>query len=414
MEYNANQILLDKLKKMECADSTSPSKPPFVLSHSSGNDVFDAGGNKYLDFITGFGSLGLGHNHPKLVSAMENYLQQKGAWQGLGDLFAAEPKVALAEKILQHLPDKFSRVSFSLSGSDAIATAIKTLQLKTKAQGFLALEDCYHGVEFGPLSLTHNPYFKGDFVDHNPNIKYIKVHEDKKLLIEKVTELKSQNNFAGLIVEPVLGRGGLRKLDFAWLQDVYKIVRDHDGYVIFDEILCGLGRCGRFSFTKDVDADITCFGKNLGGGMPVSACVGTEEVMSAWPESPGEAKHTGTFYGHALSCYMALENMKIHDELNLYNAGIKSEKWLTEILTKHLNKYQKHIKEIRVCGFWAVVELHEKGLGVKVVDQCREHGLLCLPCGVHGESISLIPSFTITQEEFNHGCSIIAKTISHL
>ena len=174
-EYQNNQDLLGRLKLSECPDSTYNASPPLVFHRGKGSYVYDVDGNTYLDFCMGFGSLGLGHNYPELVNALKKFLDEKIQWQSMGDVYPHASKVQLIENVLLHLPPRFKRVSLSLTGSDAVATAVKTAQISTKQHGFLAIKNCYHGVEFGALRLTHREDFKKPFIKpkENPDVVYI-------------------------------------------------------------------------------------------------------------------------------------------------------------------------------------------------------------------------------------------------
>ncbi len=415
--YPKNQDYQDRLKAAECPDSTYKSSPPLVFHRAKGSYVYDIDGNTYLDFCMGFGSLGLGHNYPELVDSLQKFLDQKLQWQSMGDVYPHASKIHLIENILKHLPPKYKRVSLSLTGSDAIATAVKTSQISTKKHGFLAIKDCYHGVEFGALKLTHRSDFKEPFIKpkKDPDVIYINPHCSEAEITRSIQILKeSEHGFAGVILEPVLGRGGLVPLDLKWVKTLTDLTHKHSGLVILDEILCGLGRCGKFSFTDEIDADLTCFGKNLGGGMPLSACVGTEAVMGAWPESKGEAIHTGTFFGHGMSCYTANQNMIIHDEQKLFSRALPYEKILRSRFEKALNPFKEHIKDIRSCGLWMNVEFIQDGFGVKLMDACREHGLIALVCGSSGQSISIIPPLNVKEEEIIDGAKRLALALSQL
>ena len=148
--------------------------------------------------------------------------------------------------------------------------------------------------------------------------------------------------------------------------------------------------------------------------MPLSACVGTEEVMSAWPESTGEAIHTGTFFGHAMSCYIAYENLRIHQDQKLFSRALSFEQTLRSHFETELKPYSELIKDIRSCGLWMNIEFHEAGFGVKLMDTCREHGLIVLVCGGEGQSVSVIPPLNVKEEEILDGAKRLALALKSL
>ena len=156
--------------------------------------------------------------------------------------------------------------------------------------------------------------------------------------------------------------------------------------LIFDEVFTGLGRIGSFTKAFEVKADIVCFGKALGGGLPLSAIVATKEVMDRWPMSKGEAIHTGTFFGHPLSCRLGKKTL---DKL-------VSENWLEKINTKgqkmadDLREIKSElISNVRQYGMMIVLEFKEDLRGARLMDELRAKGVISLASGERGESVSL-------------------------
>ena len=114
---------------------------------------------------------------------------------------------------------------------------------------------------------------------------------------KKKKQTLEQTPCAAVILEPIQGRAESSP-SYGWLNKLRKICKETKTLLIFDEVLTGLGRTGELTQAQEDSCDIICLGKTLGGGMPLSACFASREIMSAWPECKGEAIHTGTFFGH--------------------------------------------------------------------------------------------------------------------
>jgi 4-aminobutyrate aminotransferase/(S)-3-amino-2-methylpropionate transaminase len=189
--------------------------------------------------------------------------------------------------------------------------------------------------------------------------------------------------------------------------------------VVFDEIFTGLGRTGEvFAFDhENVAPDLLVLGKALGGGMPLSACVGSPDVMTAWPTSRGEAMHTSTFLGHPLSCASALAFLDILDRDGL--AGESGRKGQEAIA--HLRVALSGVpavREVRGRGLAIGVELQEPGstmpaagAGARVAEEALTRGVLVLPAGETGEVVELAPPATITQPQMHDGLDRLVAAI---
>jgi len=150
-----------------------------------------------------------------------------------------------------------------------------------------------------------------------------------------------------------------------------------------------------------VDADLVCFGKALGGGMPLSACVGKEAVMSAWPKSTGEAIHTGTFFGHPLSCEVAAASLREMKRIDICRLARETGAWLFELLSNQLMG-RPDIEEIRWGGGLMIAIKYNESSGVApgaaAMDRLRGLGVIALASGSGGTSLSLTPPLNISRE----------------
>src|SRR5690606_18211009 len=134
-----------------------------------------------------------------------------------------------------------------------------------------------------------------------------------------------------------------------WLNGLREIASRFGALLILDEIFTGFGRSGRITFAEDVAADIVCFGKAIGGGFPLSVCVGTNAVMDAWPICESEALHTGTFFGHPLSCRIAAATIRMLKSTKIVEQTNENGEWLRSTLQHELSGEPK-VVAIRGAG----------------------------------------------------------------
>lgn len=409
---------LQRLKAVECRDATFPSADPAVVfATADGSIIHSVDGRHYIDLCAGFGALPLGHNSVPMRSAFAARIEAGpvALTHGMGDVFASRVKIELLETLVSHLPSHLTRAALALSGSQAVELAMKTAMLRTGHHGFIVFEHGYHGVELGVLPLTARADFREPFAGWSRPAAVIRLPFGcAPGLIEGAVRRLQQTpgiGFAGICLEPLQGRAGIRLIGEEWLSAVHSLCHASAGLLIFDEVFVGLGRTGKMSFSSLVPADLICLGKALGGGMPLSACVGTEDAMQAWPESAGEAIHTGTFFGHPLSCEIGLSTLRTLVEDNwLTHVKEHGVYWLSNLRDRYLN--HPDVIEVRGQGFMWGIEFSRPGMGASLADKLRQRGVLALPSGGHGEVLSLTPAFNIPAATLTEALDQLSDALS--
>ena len=162
---------------------------------------------------------------------------------------------------------------------------------------------------------------------------------------------------------------------------------------IVDEIFTGMGRTGSFFRiqAEGLTPDLLCLGKGLGGGMPVSACIGSHEVMAAWGDPVGEAIHTGTFFGHPLGAAAALAVLASIDERSLLKRA-------EELGNRFRMKAEARLKKsVRGAGLFLAIELGENGSALRFLPKLLERGYLVLPAGRGASALNLTPALTVDE-----------------
>jgi 4-aminobutyrate aminotransferase/(S)-3-amino-2-methylpropionate transaminase len=399
---------LKKLKTMECPDSTPWFDPPLVYEKALGSKVWSVEGTPYIDLCAGFGTLPLGHNHPAFKQVLKEVLEQNLVTQALGDLYPAKSKIDFIETLINFLPPRFSTAALSLSGAQAIEFAMKTAMFYTSREDFIVFDSGYHGLDFGSLSLTTGEFFRKPF-EGWLNASKVKVFPYGQMSPELSSALKSKK-VAAVVCEPIQGRGGMREGSASWLKELYQETKENGTLLIFDEVFTGMGRAGEPVLAAKHECDILCVGKAIGGGMPLSACVSSKEIMSSWPESLGEAKHTGTFFGHGLATavgYRTLQTLRDEDLVTRSrDLGIEIKTYLE---SKLLSK--PSVNQVLGKGLMLAIEGKEAMFGVGLMNQLRRSGVIAIPCGKNGRSLALTPSLNIPKDELYEAVNRIINLV---
>lgn len=405
-----------RLASVECPDTTFLAEDfPVFWERARGANVWDADGNRFVDLTAAFGVSTLGHAHPRLVEAMQ---QQAGRLpHAMGDVHPTALKVELAERLASLAPGDLSVCQFGVTGSDAVEAALKTAMVATGRAGVIAFGGAYHGLSYGALSTTWRPHFRAPFqAQLNPHVRHLTypqpahrsrrgsnaADEAARALqdVERLLASGSGTEIGCIVVEPVQGRGGVIVPDPLFLQGLRELSRRHGSLLIFDEIFTGLGRTGRwFECTSSgVIPDLLCIGKSLGGGLPLSVCIGTPEIMRAWPRSRGEAVHTSTFLGHPLACASALAQLQLlEDEDGPGQAHALGESLRSSLQALHSSP---GVAEVRGRGAMWAIEFVDDGRpdgirAVTLVKQALQHGYLLLVAGDEGNVVQCTPPFIL-------------------
>ncbi|HIE69293.1 MAG TPA: aspartate aminotransferase family protein, partial [Planctomycetes bacterium] len=277
---------------------------PIVWQEAVGANVRDADGNIFVDLTSGFGVALAGHRHPAVVAAAQ--AQMGRLIHASGDAWPDVQRISLLRRLAKFSPQGLDVVILGSSGADAVEAAIKTALLATGKPGIITFEGSYHGLSLGTLPLqAYRTRFSTPFGPHlSPHVTHLP-WGCQPIELERAL---AKDTIGLVLAEPIQGRGGVRPAPAEWLAQMAAITRAQGALFALDEIQTGLGRTGsRFACENEgVIPDLMCVGKALGGGFPISACLGTHAVMQTWGASSGEAIHTQTFLGHPVGCAAGL------------------------------------------------------------------------------------------------------------
>jgi 4-aminobutyrate aminotransferase-like enzyme len=404
-----------RLSSVESPDTTFLSDDfPIFWTRASGCLVYDDDGNRYLDLTSSFGVLGVGHNHPRVVEAITQ--QSSRLIHGMGDVHPSTVKVELLEKIAHFSPIPQPLITLGLNGADAVEAAIKTAMLATGKPGVLGFVGGYHGLSYGALELTDRGFFRDAFFDQRGRFAtHLPFGCDPEQIRTAVFE--SALPIGAVIVEPVQGRAGVRIPPHGWLSSLRSLCTELGVLLIFDEIFTGWGRTGEWFACLSAGAipDLLCIGKGMGGGMPISACLGSTTLMqSAWARSTGEARHTYTFLGQPLACAAAIATISVLEEDDLVNRSKELGVILLSSLKSLATRYPHIIKGVRGQGTMLAIEFLRPENAWLTVQRGLTKGLILLPAGPSGEAVEIVPPFTISHRQIDYGLDTLDRLLSGL
>lgn len=389
-----------------------------VLERGEGPNVWDVDRNRYVDLAAGFGALSLGHGHPAVLRAIEH--QAPRLLQALGDVYPSGAKIGLSERLARIHPAEGAQVIFGQSGADAVTAALKTAVLCTKKAGLVAFGSAYHGLSYGALALTDlRAGYRQPFEEHLPKdvtfLPYPKKPSDLDACLAALEAKLQGGNVALVAVEPVLGRGGVVVPPAGFLEGVVRLATEHDALSLFDEIWTGLGRTGAWlgsaRLAPTATPDLICLGKGLGGGLPISACLGRREVMAAWAQT-AEVVHTSTFAGAPLACVTALATLDVLGRGGVVErARSVGDAWLARLAAR----FTAHpaIAEVRGLGMMVGLELRG-GRGGALQRALLELGYVTSTGGGARDVLVLTPPLTIGEErlaEFDEALELALGTV---
>jgi len=426
----ATRELASRLREVESRNVTWLGDDfPVFWDEARGANVRDVDGNVYLDLTGAFGVALAGHAHPRIVDAVG--AQSRTLIHAMGDVHPAEVKVRLLERLGQLSPWDDSRTVLAGSGSEAVEIALKTALLATGRPGIVAFGGGYHGLTLGSLAATAREDFRYPFRDRlYGGVSFVPFPMDRggtgswdpDPALEGALGALDRALIGGaegqggappgaVIVEPVQGRGGVRIPPEGFLAQVAERTREAGALLILDEVFTGFGRTGRiFGFEHEgVVPDLLCLGKALGGGLPLSACVGPARVMDAWPQSPGEALHTSTFLGHPLACAAALAFLEVLEEDDLAGRAREVGARLKGVLEEGLAGVPG-IRQVRGRGLLIGVEMDGSAFSATIA--ALREGLLVLPAGDRGEVLELAPPAVLTPQQVEWAGQTLVQVIT--
>ena len=371
------------------------------VDRAEGSFIYDTKGKRYFDLITGISVSNLGHQHPQIVKEIKKQIDKHLHVMVFGE-YSQRIQNELAENLTSLLPENLNCLYVVNSGTEANEAALKLAKRATKRTKLVAFKGAYHGSTHGSLSVSANEDKKAAFRPLLPDVFHLPFNNLEALdFIDK--------SVAGVIIEPIQGDAGVRIPSIEFMQKLRKICDENCILLIMDEIQSGMGRTGKlFAFEHfDVIPDILTIGKAFGGGMPIGGFLTSQKLMSLFYNHPNLG-HITTFGGHPVSCAGALGYLNVLKTENiLQNVELKGK--LFEKLLAHCS-----IVEIRRKGLFFAIEMKNKDIVKRVVEGCKDMGVLSFWFLSCPESFRIAPPLNISESEIRESCSIINKVMDNL
>tara|TARA_A100001015_G_scaffold271268_1_gene324697 strand:- start:1249 stop:2412 length:1164 start_codon:yes stop_codon:yes gene_type:complete len=371
---------------------------PLSFSHGKGCYLFSISNEKYLDFVSGIAVNALGHCHSHLVKVMQN--QAEKLWH-VSNAFEIPEQEKLAQRLVENT--FADHVIFMNSGAEATEASIKIARKYFYEKGqinknrIITFKGAFHGRTLASLFAANNPdHIKGfePKVDGFDQVDFGD-HDSLKKAINK--------NTAAIMVESILGEGGIKVIPAECLVGLRKICDENDLLLILDEVQCGIGRTGKFFAFEwsGIEPDIVPIAKGIGGGFPIGACLVNKKAGSGM--KPGS--HGSTFGGNPLAMSIGNAVLDIIFEKNFLDNVISQGNYFEEQLLKIKKKFPHIIEDIRGKGLLKGIKL--KVENTKFINQLFEQKLLVVKASEN--VVRLLPPLIVNKNEIDEAISIIDK-----
>ena len=368
------------------------------FSHGKGCYLFSTSNEKYLDFVSGIAVNALGHCHSHLVKVMQN--QAEKLWH-VSNAFEIPEQEKLAKRLVENT--FADHVIFMNSGAEATEASIKIARKYFYEKGqinknrIITFKGAFHGRTLASLFAANNPdHIKGfePKVDGFDQVDFGD-HDSLKKAINK--------NTAAIMVESILGEGGIKVIPTECLIGLRKICDENDLLLILDEVQCGIGRTGKFFAFEwsGIEPDIVPIAKGIGGGFPIGACLVNKKAGSGM--KPGS--HGSTFGGNPLAMSIGNAVLDIIFEKNFLDNVISQGNYFEEQLLKIKKKFPHIIEGVRGKGLLKGIKL--KVENTKFINQLFEQKLLVVKASEN--VVRLLPPLIVNKNEIDEAISIIDK-----
>ena len=377
-----------------------------AFKKGKGAYLFSSKGEKYLDFVQGIAVNSLGHAHPKLVKVISQ--QSKKLWH-VSNAFTIPEGEELAKKISKKTFADY--VMFQNSGAEATEASIKVARRyfysigKPKKNRILCIKNSFHGRTIAAIFASGSKKMTEGFGPKVPGFDHI-IFRDSKPRFPNLRK-KIKKNTAAIMVETILGEGGIKPIPDKCLKYLRKICNEKKILLILDEVQCGIGRSGDFfAFEQSkVKPDIVPIAKGIGGGFPIGAVLMNKKVAAGM--TPGT--HGSTFGGNPLSMVIASTVMDIIHKKSFLKNVKKNSTYFHNKLNKLKTKFPKIIKEIRGRGYLIGLQLYKDQS--KFIKKLMDNRLLTIRAAEN--TVRILPPLNVKKSELDQALKIIDKVCAN-
>ncbi len=410
---------------------------PIPVAGGEGRYFWDYDGKRYLDFASQLINLSLGHQHPKLIAAIK---EQADKLCTIGPPMATEPRSTLARLLAEVTPGNLAMAFFTNGGAEANENAIKLARWYTGRHKVIARYRSYHGATAGAITLTGDPRrwpaepgLPGVVRMFDPyTYRCPAGHPDPCPVcsgaphLEEILQYEGPQTVAAVIVETVTGTNGIIVPPDGYLQSIREVCDRHGILLIFDEVMAGFGRTGRWFACEnwDVVPDILTVAKGINSGyVPLGAMVISDELRDWIRDKPFAGGLT--YSGHPLACASAVASIEVFREEGIVENAAEHGRYLADAL-RSLQERHPSIGDVRGLGlFWGLelvrnretreplVPFNAGGEAaapvLRLMKAALDAGLYLF---VHWNVVMLAPPLNITREELDEGLAILDEALA--
>ena len=371
------------------------------FKYGKGSFLYSTNGKKYLDFVQGIAVNSLGHTHPKLVKSVNK--QSKKLWH-VSNAFQIPEGELLAKKLVKKTFADY--VMFQNSGAEATEAAIKVARRyfysigKPKKNRILCIKNSFHGRTLAAIYASGSKKMTEGFGPKVTGFDHFKFGNHKSL------KKKISKNTAAIMVETIMGEGGIKVIPDWSIRELRKICDKKNILLILDEVQCGIGRSGDFfAFEKSkVKPDIVPIAKGIGGGFPIGAVLMNKKVASGMTAGT----HGSTFGGNPLAMSIGNTVMDIVSTKKFLQNVKSISKYFLLNLNKIKDQYPNLIKEIRGRGLLIGIQLHTDQ--VKFIKKLMDNKLLTIRAAEN--VVRVLPPLNVKKNEIDQALKVIKKVCS--
>ncbi|NEO78803.1 diaminobutyrate--2-oxoglutarate transaminase [Moorena sp. SIO4G3] len=397
---------------------------PLVVKKAYGSILLDESNHKYLDFLSGAGTLNYGHNNPQIKKSLIQYLESDGLVHGLDmasvtkrDFIEAFDRLILKPRGLNY------KLQFcGPTGTNAVEASLKLARIVKQRKSIISFTNAFHGMTLASLSVTSNPYYRNNIPSvltaNTAFMPYCNCTDEASTSLKLIRKFLEDNSSkmdipAAMIVETIQGEGGVNVASSEWLQGLQAICEEFGIILIIDDIQMGCGRTGEFfSFEKaKIVPDIVLLSKAVGAyGLPM-ALVLIKPELDQW--NPGQ--HNGTFRGHNLAFFAGTQALNIYWKTDEFSHEIQQKSVLVrKELLRLVKSYPEAELEIRGRGLvFGLESKSDPKLAMKLRQACFKNRLILETCGRNDQVLKLLPALTISESQLRQGLNIIESALAY-
>jgi ornithine--oxo-acid transaminase len=391
-----------------------------------GAELHTTSGRRILDFISGYCVHNIGHNHPRVISALKDELDRNGP--AMLQSHVSELAGELAARLCDRAGGRLTRAFFCSSGSEGIETVIKFARAHTGRPGIVYAAGGFHGLTCGALSLMANPFWKEGFGPLLPDTEAVPFGD-----LDELARKLASRRFAAFVVEPVQAESGVLLPPREYLQGAQALCRRYGALFVLDEVQTGMYRSGPFLAAHHfgVDPDMVVMAKALSGGLvPCAAVLMSSTVSDSVYSSLKRAViHTSTYSENSLAMRAGLATLDVLEEEHLGQRAATAGAALRERLTARLSNYEM-VGEIRGLGllnaiefraprrlrlkipFEAFARIHPAMFGqVLVMRLFGDQGILSQICGNNFMVLKVAPPLVIEDAQLDRYVDGVGKVV---